>query len=244
MFTPRNIRSSIRRTRPNAPPRWLSLAAPAKPAPPPSDPQSPCQRLENTPSRRKHRRISSQHFAQFGINASSGEPNVARLILRSLARLRDKAALHRVIVQLTQLRTHRAHSNNKRFRTQPSSHPAPAASRNGWRATTIAACGFLVRTATASLSAPKTAAFCALRLQTRTFPGSRNAGHTCRSASMCEQACTPLPRIPNVRAFGGASASTATAETAAVRISVINRPSITARGRPVARSAVRSSPCA
>ena len=54
---------------------------------------------------------------------------------------------------------------------------------------------------------------------------------TSDSARKCARACTPLPRIARLEMLDGVSSSVATAETAAVRNSVISRPSITRAAR-------------
>ena len=61
---------------------------------------------------------------------------------------------------------------------------------------------------------------------------SRNS-RTSRSASRWLRACTPEPMIASTEALDLARCSVATAETAAVRISVMSRPSIVTRGSPV-----------
>ena len=66
-------------------------------------------------------------------------------------------------------------------------------------------------------------------LHTRT---SRNV-RTRRSASRWLRAWTPEPRMPSTAASGRASSRVATADTAAVRISVMSRPSIVTSGSPV-----------
>ena len=59
---------------------------------------------------------------------------------------------------------------------------------------------------------------------------------TSRRASTWLRACTPLPRMARTLASGDASSFVAAADTAAVLISVINRPSIIASGVPVCGS--------
>ena len=65
---------------------------------------------------------------------------------------------------------------------------------------------------------------------------------TARIASAWERACTPAPRIATVRAPGRASARVATAETAAVRISVIGEAFRIACNSPVSPSWRRTAP--
>jgi hypothetical protein len=67
---------------------------------------------------------------------------------------------------------------------------------------------------------------------------SRNS-RTSRSASRWLRACTPEPMIASTEALDLARRSVATAETAAVRTSVMSRPSMVTRGSPV--SGLKSS---
>ena len=102
--------------------------------------------------------------------------------------------------------------------------------------TTSAPAASSIPTARAPVAAASFSALARVLLQMRI---SSSCGHTCRIASICACACTPEPRMPKL--FGacakcsGASAAKATVHTAAVRISVIRRPSITANGSPVER---------
>ena len=56
---------------------------------------------------------------------------------------------------------------------------------------------------------------------------------TRRSAARWLRACTPEPRMPSTEASGRARSRVATADTAAVRISVMSRPSMVTSGSPV-----------
>src|SRR5213082_3056314 len=86
--------------------------------------------------------------------------------------------------------------------------------------------------ARAPVSAAKRCACAGVGLQTRTSSKRR----TCRRASRWARACTPLPMSASTFASPGARWRVTAAETAAVRISVMRRPSRKASGRPVADS--------
>ena len=81
-------------------------------------------------------------------------------------------------------------------------------------------------------SAAKARACSGVRLQTR----ARANGLTFAIACRCDRAWTPEPRIASSCASSRASIRVATAETAAVRISVTADASSSARGAPVSPS--------
>ena len=78
----------------------------------------------------------------------------------------------------------------------------------------------------------KASAFSIVRPETKT----RESERTREIISTCARACTPVPKMPRVRASGRARWRVATAEPAAVRAAVRAEPSMTASGIPVTGS--------
>ncbi len=181
-----------------------------------------------------------EYLSKVGLHLRAGKKHVTRFPLHAGSCLCNHITRqHRLVIKFAQTCACRAHSQHQRIRFEISSF------RTGVReevavSTTSAEDASSITTARAFVSAASRSALAGFRLQIRI---SRISGHTCFSAVICARACTPEPRMPKLPGvdlkWSGAIAANATAETAAVRISVIRRPSITASGSPVAR--LRSS---
>ena len=154
--------------------------------------------------------------------AQAGEQQVARLVQRRLAPV-DEEARPRPSSRC-RARAWSGCSSRRRSRGRRAQ-----ASRGGGSAR---ARSCTCSTTSASPLAPASAVPPSPRLHCRISASPRTA----RIASVWERACTPAPRIATVRAPGRASARVATAETAAVRISVIGEAFRIACNSPVSPS--------